>query len=125
MEKAITFLNARKLRDRDEVTFTLTGEVGYVMGTPTYVPEEKHRAQLMLISAQFPETGRIRITHWEVNTVSKKKKIVWFARGGDIARCGPYESQIEAVNVMRLVKKPGQNQEFPPDVFVWPEEEKK
>ena len=120
----MTFLNARKLRAGDEVTLILTGEVGYVVGTPTYRPEEKHRAQLMLISAQFPKTGRIRITHWELST-TPQKKIVWFARGGDIARCGPYESQIEAVDAMRLKKKPGQNQEFPSDVFVWPEEEKK
>jgi len=121
----MTFLNARKLRAGDEVTLILTGEVGYVVGTPTYRPEEKHRAQLMLISAQFPKTGRIRVTHWEVSNVSKKKKIVWWARGGGIAKCGPFDSQIEAVDAMRLKKKPGQTQEFPPDVFVWPEEEKK
>lgn len=74
----------------------------------------------------------------------KKKKIVWFAKGGGIAKCGPFKSQIEATNAMRLVKNEArtriaydfrkggasvalvheleQHAEFPPDVFVWPEE---
>lgn len=74
----------------------------------------------------------------------KKKKIVWFAKGGGIAKCGPFDSQIEATNAMRLVKResktrighdfrkgraevflvaePAQRAEFPTDVFVWPEE---
>lgn len=74
----------------------------------------------------------------------KKKKIVWFAKGGGIAKCGPFKSQIEAVDAMRLVKhgartriaanfrkggatlalvqQEAQREEFPSDVFVWPEE---
>lgn len=74
----------------------------------------------------------------------KKKKIVWFAKGGGIAKCGPFDTQIEATNAMRLVKReartrivydfrkggarvglvqePLQRCEFPDDVFVWPEE---
>jgi len=73
-----------------------------------------------------------------------KKKVSWFARGGGIARCGPFKTQIEATNAMRLVKKPAetriagnfrggkadvalvhipeQRAEFPDNVFVWPEE---
>jgi len=73
-----------------------------------------------------------------------KKKIVWFAKGGGIAKCGPFKDQIEATNAMRLVKRPAetriagdfskgkanvalvhrpeQRAEFPDDVFVWPEE---
>jgi len=76
----------------------------------------------------------------------KTKKIVYFARGGGIAKCGPFKSQIEAVDAMRLVKKeaktriahdlrkgrmavglvhePAQREEFPPNMFVWPEEVK-
>jgi len=46
-------------------------------------------------------------------------KIVWFARGGGIARCGPYPTQVAAVDAMRLADKT--RGEFPPDVFVWPE----
>lgn len=46
-------------------------------------------------------------------------KIEWFARGGGIARCGPFESQAEAAASMRLV-----DGGFPSDVFVWPEETK-
>jgi hypothetical protein len=74
----------------------------------------------------------------------RSKKIVWFARGGGIAKCGPFKTQLEAVNAMRLVKRkartriacnvlhgkadvalvhePEQRVEFPADVFVWPEE---
>jgi hypothetical protein len=65
-----------------------------------------------------------------------KKKIVWFAKGGGVAKCGPFKDQISATNAMRLVKKraetymsgltivhvPEQRKEFPDDVFVWPEE---
>jgi hypothetical protein len=76
--------------------------------------------------------------------MSAEPKIRWYARGGGIARCGPFRSQVEATNAMRLIKteprtrivpdfhggradvrlvhEPGQRQEFPPDVFVWPEE---
>jgi hypothetical protein len=58
----------------------------------------------------------------------RKRKIQWFARGGGIARCGPFKSQIEATNAMRLVKREAtiheveQRCEFPDNVFVWPEE---
>lgn len=77
-------------------------------------------------------------------TKKKKKRVLWFARGGGIARCGPFDTQIDAVNAMRLVKReartriagdfrkgradvalvhePEQCAEFPSDVFVWPEE---
>lgn len=53
---------------------------------------------------------------------SKSVKIVWFARGGDIAKCGPFSTQIEATNAMRLVKNSKNNDIFPDNVFVWPEE---
>jgi hypothetical protein len=49
-------------------------------------------------------------------------KIKWFSRGGGIAKCGPFDSQIEATNVLRLRPKFGINELFPPDMFVWPEE---
>jgi MarR-like DNA-binding transcriptional regulator SgrR of sgrS sRNA len=54
----------------------------------------------------------------------KKKKIIWFARGGQITRCGPFETQIEATNAMRLPKFHRHHlcDEFPDNVFVWPEE---
>ena len=76
--------------------------------------------------------------------MTKKRKIKWFAKGGGIAKCGPFDTQIEATNAMRLVKRdartlikgnfakgqahvalvhePAQRCEFPDDVFVWPEE---
>jgi hypothetical protein len=31
-----------------------------------------------------------------------KTKLVWYARGGHIAKCGPFDSQVEAVAAMRL-----------------------
>lgn len=79
----------------------------------------------------------------QLQEARKPKQIVWFARGGGIAKCGPFASQIDAVNAMRLVKtepktriaadlrrgradlrlehRPAQRHEFPADVFVWPE----
>ncbi len=56
------------------------------------------------------------------------KAIVWFAKGGGIAKNGPFGSQIEAVNSMRLEpQRAGYGvaedlRLFPDDVFVWPEE---
>lgn len=47
-------------------------------------------------------------------------KIVWFARGGNISKCGPFPTQVDAVNAMRLVQK--DSDVFPPNVFVFPEE---
>lgn len=54
----------------------------------------------------------------------KTSKIVWYARGGAIAKCGPFTSQVEATNAMRLGKSESFNaaQLFPPNTFVWPEE---
>lgn len=64
---------------------------------------------------------------------SKKKKIVWFARGKYIARMGPYDSQIEASkNIMSHLKDCISNS-YPTvdcnccltpaeNAFVWPEE---
>lgn len=49
----------------------------------------------------------------------KKPRIEWFARGGGIAQCGPFPTQVRAVEAMRLVAGG-----FPGDVFVWPEEVK-
>lgn len=46
----------------------------------------------------------------------KHRVIVWYARGGDIAKSGPHRTQMKAVDAMRLVKGG-----FPADVFVWPE----
>lgn len=47
-----------------------------------------------------------------------KTKIEWYARGGGIAKCGPFKSQVEAVDAMRLADRYGT---FPNDIFVWPE----
>ena len=64
-------------------------------------------------------------------------RVQWFARGGGLTRTGPFETQVEAVKAMRLVRKKAtldaktyefhthfepHPDEFPPDVFVWPEE---
>lgn len=60
-------------------------------------------------------------------------KIVWYARGGGIAKMGPFDTQVAAVNAMRLAPlKEGiwttraqvrarEAQIFPKDIFVWPE----
>lgn len=62
-------------------------------------------------------------------------KVQWFARGGDIARMGPFKTQVEASNALRLVPQVNVRMRgtefetgrvitllFPPDAFVWPEE---
>ena len=49
-----------------------------------------------------------------------KKKIVWYSRGRDIKRMGPYKSQLEACNSLRTTKG------FPiEDAFVWCEIQEK
>ena len=56
------------------------------------------------------------------------KKIVWYVSGGGIAQAGPYTSQVEAYNSMRLTKDAREKQTkagvfpFPLDIVVWPEE---
>ena len=52
---------------------------------------------------------------------NSKRTVQWWAKGGGIARCGPFATQEEAADHMRLIPVPGSNAIFPPDVFVWPE----
>lgn len=63
-----------------------------------------------------------------------KPKIVWYARGGDIMRSGPYETQVEAAaSIMQHDWTcAGQHHPYGPctckgkpaeNAFVWPEEE--
>lgn len=65
------------------------------------------------------------------------KKIQWFARGGGIAKCGPFKDQVVATEAMRQVTetdrqytwvvamhgpvRPQLKGGFPADIFVWPE----
>jgi hypothetical protein len=53
-----------------------------------------------------------------------KKRIQWFAAGGNIARCGPFESQVEAWASMRHTAEVREKTrlEHPRDTRVWPEE---
>jgi hypothetical protein len=68
---------------------------------------------------------------------TKTKPVKWFARGGGIARSGPFDTQVEATRALRLAPEdahwsdtPAQYARkvrkaaarFPPDAFVWPEE---
>lgn len=53
-----------------------------------------------------------------------KEHIVWYARGGDIARMGPFDSQVVAWERLRLI---GSTPEFPKyhqNALVWPERAK-
>ena len=50
------------------------------------------------------------------------KKTVWYARSGDIARMGPYDSQVKAAKAIKLVKQVRSNAEFHDNAFIWPEE---
>ena len=49
--------------------------------------------------------------------------IQWFAKGGGIAKIGPFESQIAATEAIRYAE-PVNGQFFPIDAFVWPENAK-
>lgn len=64
-------------------------------------------------------------------------KIVWYARGGGIAKAGPFATQIQATNSLRQVTETDREYQyatrngvhrprlcggFPADAFVWPEE---
>lgn len=50
------------------------------------------------------------------------RKIAWFAKGNGIAKMGPFLTQIEASNALRLEPVNGSNKIFPDDAFVWCEE---
>jgi len=51
------------------------------------------------------------------------KDIVWFARGGGIAKAGPFDSQIEAWEAMEYTHemKERTGYKHPHDTAVWPE----
>jgi hypothetical protein len=63
------------------------------------------------------------------------KRVKWYAKGGGIARMGPFKSQAEASKHLKLAPQPELvpgsifkptshpwgDAEFPPDAFVWPE----
>ena len=48
-------------------------------------------------------------------------KVQWFARGGDVLRMGPFDSQADATRALILSNSPRGMPTFPPDAFVWPE----
>ena len=52
-----------------------------------------------------------------------KPKTVWYARGGGISKCGPFKTQEQAIQKMRLAKDRIVEPAFPypQDLFVWPE----
>lgn len=65
------------------------------------------------------------------------RKIQWFARGGGVAKCGPFADQVAATEAIRQVTETDQEYfrfctlhgnarpqlkgGFPPDAFTWPE----
>lgn len=53
-------------------------------------------------------------------------KIVWFARGGGIARCGPFPNQVRAWQAMEYTDelKKKTRLDHPLDTSVWPEKER-
>ncbi len=55
--------------------------------------------------------------------MKKKKEIVrWYAAGGGIKKCGPFKSQREAYQAMRLIPELIQGGcPYPKDILVWPE----
>jgi len=58
----------------------------------------------------------------EITNLTKECKMVWYASGGDIARCGPFENQIVAYEAMILhPSRRISNLIFPENVIVWPE----
>lgn len=59
----------------------------------------------------------------------RKTEVKWFARGGNLAKMGPFDSQLAATNALRITKESAArmgtpNAIFHPDAFVWPEEVK-
>ena len=55
--------------------------------------------------------------------IRRPKKILWYARGGGLARMGPFESQVEAVKALRTMGSTPTYPIYPSDSWVWPEEE--
>lgn len=56
-------------------------------------------------------------------------KVKWYASGGGIARWGPFDTQMEAYQKMRLTQDARERQRlakgpdmpYPKDIVVWPE----
>lgn len=52
--------------------------------------------------------------------------ILWYARGGNIARMGPFQSQVEAQRALQLAVEPGEESpclpRYPANAYTWPEE---
>jgi hypothetical protein len=89
-----------------------------------------------------------KITEQHKELSGKKERLMigdrWYARGGGIARSGPYPSWHAAREAMQLVKypartqiagdfrrgaaqlclveRPAQERDYPEDLFIWPEE---
>lgn len=56
-----------------------------------------------------------------------KRRIVWFAASGDVARMGPFKSEVDAWAHIRLtaeaMERNGSRRPFSDDAIVWCEEE--
>jgi hypothetical protein len=63
-------------------------------------------------SEQCVTTPAVRLEIKEI------KKIVWFARGGEVLHSGPYNSQVDAIKALKL----RHSGTLPNSAFVWPEE---
>lgn len=46
----------------------------------------------------------------------------WYARGGDVVRMGPYETQAAAMRALVLVGSDPEKPSYPPNAYAWPEE---
>jgi len=63
----------------------------------------------------------------------RKPQILWFARGGDVARSGPYDTQVEAARSLMVHRDCCKSKQWPrtaecdcglapiKGAFVWPE----
>ena len=58
----------------------------------------------------------------EIMNQTKERKMLWFASGGDIARCGPFETQVDAYKAMILhPSRRSSSLIYPTNIIVWPE----
>ena len=115
------------------ITEAITGLV-YDVSTVTAVATRKYTGieLVSLVRKEFPEwiegehPARPEAETPKSNEVLPEQGyVVWFARGGDIQRSGPFKTQLEATQSLRLRHRNTHAPEvpvFPPDAFVWCEE---
>ncbi len=66
--------------------------------------------------------SKMKTKQIEIMNQARERKMIWYAAGGDIAKCGPFKNQVDAYRAMTLhPSRRTSGIKFPKDIVVWPE----